>query len=81
LVTGVNGFIGSDLSDIRMIADEERVRAGKSEVFELWCYNSLIRSLTGFESAYSINKDLLVTIEWFTDPENQKRYEGGVYCV
>ena len=68
-------------SEIRFITDDSRLRAEKSEVFRLWCDNSLIHKLTGFEPEYNIRCGLQKTIDWFTQPENLARYKTGIYNV
>ncbi|MDX1796797.1 MAG: NAD-dependent 4,6-dehydratase LegB [Hydrogenovibrio sp.] len=68
-------------SDVRFVQDEQRLRPKDSEVFRLWCDNSLIKSLTDFEPEYDIRQGLEATIDWFTRPENLKRYKAGIYNV
>lgn len=68
-------------SDVKFITDEQRIRPENSEVFRLWCDNTKIRSLTGFETKYSIRKGLEKTVEWFTKPENLAKYKPGLYNV
>jgi nucleoside-diphosphate-sugar epimerase len=68
-------------SDVRFITDEQRIRPENSEVFRLWCDNSKIRELTGFEPKYGIREGLEKTVAWFTKPENLKKYKAGVYNV
>ncbi|WPL82076.1 NAD-dependent 4,6-dehydratase LegB [Bordetella hinzii] len=68
-------------SDVEFITDEVRLRPGKSEVFRLWCDNSLINSLTGFEPKYSIRDGLKATIDWFLRPENLAKYKSEIYNV
>jgi NAD dependent epimerase/dehydratase len=68
-------------SDVRFITDEQRIRPENSEVFRLWCDNTKIRSLTGFEPKYSIREGLEKTVEWFTKPENLAKYKPGLYNV
>lgn len=68
-------------SDVRFITDEQRIRPENSEVFRLWCDNSKIRELTGFESKYSIREGLEKTVEWFTKAENLAKYKPGLYNV
>jgi len=68
-------------SDVVFIADEERIRPEKSEVFRLLCDNSRLKSLTGFELKYTLREGLEKTIEWFTDPKNLGRYKAGIYNV
>ncbi len=68
-------------SEVRFITDDSRLRAEKSEVFRLWCDNSLIHKLTGFEPEYNIRRGMQKTIDWFTQPENLARYKTGIYNV
>jgi len=66
-------------SDAKLITDEQRIRPEKSEVFRLWCDNSKIKALTGFEPKYSIREGLEKTVEWFTNPQNLGKYKPGIY--
>lgn len=68
-------------SDVEFLTDDQRIRPGKSEVFRLWCDNSRIRELTGFEPQYSIRDGLQATVEWFTRPENLAKYKADIYNV
>jgi NAD dependent epimerase/dehydratase len=66
-------------SDAKLVTDEQRIRPEKSEVFRLWCDNSKIKALTGFEPKYSIREGLEKTVEWFTNPQNLGKYKPGIY--
>lgn len=68
-------------SEVQFITEETRLRAKNSEVFRLWCDNTLIHELTGFEPEYNIRRGLQETIDWFTKPENLARYKAGIYNV
>lgn len=68
-------------SKVEFLADDQRVRPEKSEVFRLWCDNSKIRRLTGFEPQYSIRDGLKATVEWFLRPENLAKYKSNIYNV
>ncbi|MDZ4121839.1 MAG: NAD-dependent 4,6-dehydratase LegB [Candidatus Cloacimonadaceae bacterium] len=68
-------------SDVLFITDEQRIRPENSEVFRLWCDNSKIKNLTGFEPQYSIREGLEKTVEWFTKPENLAKYKPGLYNI
>ncbi|MEJ5864136.1 NAD-dependent 4,6-dehydratase LegB [Pseudomonas farsensis] len=68
-------------SDVEFLMDDQRVRPGKSEVFRLWCDNTKINTLTGFQPAYDIEKGLQHTIDWFTRPENLAKYKADIYNV
>lgn len=61
--------------------DESRIRPDKSEVQRLWCDNSLIKKLTGFESSVSIEAGLQHTIDWFLNPKNLQKYKVDIYNV
>lgn len=68
-------------SDVEFITDNQRLRPEKSEVFRLWGDNKLIKSLTDFEVKYPIEKGLQETINWFTKPENLKKFKIDIYNV
>lgn len=68
-------------SDVKFITDESRIRPGKSEVFRLWCDNTLIHSLTGFKPQYSLEQGLEETIQWFLDSKNLSKYKAHIYNV
>lgn len=68
-------------SDVEFLTDQQRLRPGKSEVFRLWCDNTSIRELTGFEPAYDIRTGLQATIDWFTRAENLAKYKADIYNV
>lgn len=68
-------------SDVEFVEDEERIRPGGSEVFRLWCDNTLINSLTGFSPQYSIEQGLERTVEWFLNSDNLKKYKPDIYNV
>lgn len=68
-------------SDVEFLTDEQRLRPGKSEVFRLWCDNTKIRELTGFEPEFDIRKGLQATIDWFTQPQNLAKYKTDIYNV
>jgi len=68
-------------SDVVFSTDQSRIRPENSEVFRLWCDNTKIKELTGFEPKYSIREGLEKTVEWFTKPENLAKYKPGLYNV
>lgn len=68
-------------SDVEFLMDEQRIRPEKSEVFRLWCDNTKIRGLTGFEPEYSIRDGLQKTIDWLVQPENLAKYKADIYNV
>lgn len=68
-------------SDVEFLVDAQRLRPEKSEVFRLWCDNTKIRQLTGFEPEFDIKVGLKRTIDWFTRPENLAKYKTDIYNV
>ena len=68
-------------SDVEFLVEEQRLRPERSEVFRLWCDNTKIRDLTGFEPAYDIRAGLEETVEWFTRAENISKYKTNIYNV
>ncbi|MDT8384919.1 MAG: NAD-dependent 4,6-dehydratase LegB [Gammaproteobacteria bacterium] len=68
-------------SDVDFITEEQRIRPKKSEVLRLWCDNSKIRDLTGFNPQVSIREGLERTINWIILPENLSKYKADIYNV
>ena len=68
-------------SEATLIAEEQRMRPEASEVQRLRCDNTKMKALTGFEPDYSLDQGLQLTIDWFLDPVNLKRYKTGIYNV
>jgi nucleoside-diphosphate-sugar epimerase len=68
-------------SDVEFFTDEQRIRPEKSEVFRLWCDNTKIYEMTGFKPHFGIREGLQVTIDWFTNPDNLRKYKVDVYNV
>jgi nucleoside-diphosphate-sugar epimerase len=68
-------------SDTILIPEDQRMRPEKSEVQRLWCDNRKINKLTGFEPEYLLEKGLSLTIDWFSQPENLRKYKTKVYNV
>jgi NAD dependent epimerase/dehydratase len=68
-------------SDVELVTDEQRIRPEKSEVFRLWCDNTKIHDMTGFEPKYNIRQGLSETIDWFIRPENLAKYKADIYNV
>ncbi len=68
-------------SQVEFVLDEQRMRPEKSEVNRLWCDNTKIRDLTGFEPKFSITQGLQKTIEWFTAANNLAKYKANIYNV
>ncbi len=68
-------------NDIDFITESQRLRPDKSEVFRLWCDNSLLVSLTGFKPQVDIREGLQRTIDWITQPSILQSYKSGIYNV
>jgi dTDP-glucose 4,6-dehydratase len=70
-------------ADIEVETDEERVRPEKSEVERLWADNTKIKELTDWKPNYGgregLEQGLRKTVNWFTDPENIKKYKAHIY--
>ncbi|HSA06688.1 MAG TPA: NAD-dependent 4,6-dehydratase LegB [Candidatus Gastranaerophilales bacterium] len=68
-------------SDVEIIKDEQRIRPEKSEVERLWCDNTKIKQFTDFNPEHILEKGLKETIDWFSMPENMKKYKENIYNV
>ena len=68
-------------SEVEFIVEDERLRPETSEVFRLWGDNKLIKEKTNFTPKYSLIKGLQETVDWYTDPENLKKYKVDIYNV
>ncbi len=68
-------------SDVKFVSDEQRLRPEKSEVFRLWCDNSKLVKLTGFQPQIDLREGLQRTIDWITQPKNLKAYKTEIYNV
>lgn len=68
-------------SSVEFVFDSQRLRPEKSEVSRLWCDNTKIKALTGFEPAYSMRQGLQKTIDWFTTGDNLSKYKATIYNV
>lgn len=68
-------------AEVEWVTDPERLRPAGSEVFRLLGDNSLITSITDWRPRHNIEEGLRKTIEWFSNPENLKKYKSGIYNV
>ncbi len=66
-------------ADVRYVTDPRRLRPAGSEVTRLCGDNTLITSLTDWCPRVSLREGLAKTIDWFTNPENLKRYKPEIY--
>lgn len=68
-----------------LLHDSERVRPGNSEVERLLSDNSKAAELLGwtplFVGSVGLERGLAQTIEWFSNPENLKKYNVNNYVV
>ena len=65
----------------RIVTDEVRLRPERSEVERLLASNELVRTLTGWEPAVSLDEGLRRTVGWFGDESNRARYKWDTYNV
>ena len=68
-------------SETELIFEKERVRPEKSEVRRLLCDNTKAKNLLNFTPQYNFEEGLKITIDWFTNPENLKKYKTEIYNV
>ena len=68
-------------ADISWVKDPERCRPSKSEVFRLHGCNKKISGLTDWRPQFSLREGLAETIQWFTNPENLKKYKSNIYKI
>lgn len=68
-------------SEAVLTVEQERLRPEKSEVQRLWCDNTKIRELTGFAPEHTLEAGLRLTIDWFMDAANLRKYKTEVYNV
>jgi NAD dependent epimerase/dehydratase len=66
-------------SNSELVVENERFRPKKSEVFRLCCDNTLIKSLTGFDSSFSLREGLTESIEWYRKPKNLSKFKSDIY--
>ena len=68
-------------SSVNVTLDNQRLRPPSSEVRRLWCDNTKIKKLTGFQPQFSFEEGLRETINWFRDPNHLKRYKAFIYNI
>ncbi|MDC8758889.1 NAD-dependent 4,6-dehydratase LegB [Janthinobacterium fluminis] len=70
---------------VEFTSDEQRMRPAGSEVERLWADNSRAKALTGWEPEYpgiaGLRNGLQETIDWFSQPDNLRRYKAGIYNI
>lgn len=78
LITKIENLMGKDIVTKK---DAKRIRPEKSEVERLWCDNTKLVNLTGFSPEYTMDEGLKITINWFLDNNNLKKYKTEIYNV
>jgi len=68
-------------SDIQIITDNDRIRPKNSEVQRLLCEAAELKKLTGHSPKYTLERGLRETIDWFSKPNNLKKYKANIYNV
>ena len=70
---------------VEFTTDKQRMRPVGSEVERLWADNTRARELAGWTPEYAgadgLKRGLLETIEWFSVPDNLRRYKAGLYNI
>lgn len=68
-------------ANVEFVQEGIRKRPEKSEVFRLWCDNTKIKNLTGYQPDYNLDEGLKETINWFTNSNNLAKYKTDIYNV
>ncbi|EIJ41949.1 nucleoside-diphosphate-sugar epimerase [Beggiatoa alba B18LD] len=70
-------------AEIHIEEESARLRPQKSEVERLWADNQKAHDLLDWQPEYAgvtgFKRGLQETIEWFTNPDNLKRYKADIY--
>jgi NAD dependent epimerase/dehydratase len=64
-----------------IITDQSRMRPTNSEVERLVGSNKKITALTGWIPAFSFEKGIAETVEWFRDKGNLSHYKSDIYNI
>ncbi|MDD3024599.1 MAG: NAD-dependent 4,6-dehydratase LegB [Syntrophomonadaceae bacterium] len=68
---------------IQITTDQVRLRPEKSEVERLWADNSKATRMLDWKPEYAgyegLRRGLAETIDWFSDPQNLKKYRSNIY--
>ncbi|MFN9998206.1 MAG: NAD-dependent 4,6-dehydratase LegB [bacterium] len=67
--------------EARIVSDSVRLRPEKSEVFRLFGSNQKLKLFTDWKQKYSLEEGLQLTIEWFSDNNNLKKYKSEIYNI
>jgi len=68
-------------SQARAVTDPARVRPAGSEVERLLCDTTKLKQAAAYAPATALEEGLALTIEWFRDKRNLRRYKEGLYNV
>jgi NAD dependent epimerase/dehydratase len=71
--------------EVEFVSDEQRLRPAGSEVERLWADNRKAAELAGWSPQYAglegLERGLKETIDWFSVPDNLRRYKAGLYNI
>lgn len=67
--------------EVTFRSDPARRRPAKSEVMRLVCDSAKLRRRIGWQPGHGLQDGLKITIEWFLDPANLRRYRPTDYTV
>ncbi len=65
----------------KIISKSDRTRPDRSEVERLLGNNEKIKTITNWVPKFSLDEGLKITVEWFKDQENLKKYKTDIYNV
>lgn len=70
---------------VEVETEQARLRPEKSEVERLWAGNAKAAELLGWQPEYAgkegLRRGLRHTAEWFSNPDNLRRYKTGIYNI
>lgn len=61
--------------------EDERIRPEKSEVKRLFGSNEKLKKLTNWQQKFALEQGLKLTIDWFLDEDNLKKYKTDIYNI
>ena len=67
--------------EVNFVVDPKRIRPESSEVFRLLCDTSKYERLVGKRTPRPLREGIRMTIDWFTQAENLKKYKTQIYNV
>lgn len=67
--------------ECNIVGEEERIRPEKSEVERLLGSNEKMYKMTGWKPEYDIDSGLDITIDWFRDKGNLRKYKTDIYNI